>query len=57
MVPLLTGGKKKLIKNKVMAYSSKQPAVKKSGYVKSGVKMKAPFLLKKCGSKRYGDNK
>ena len=57
MVPQLTGGKKKLIKNKVMAYSSKQPAVKKSGYVKSGVKMKAPFLLKKCGSKRYGDNK
>ena len=40
-----------------MAYSSNKPAVKKYGYMKSGVKMKAPFLLKKCGSKRYGNNK
>jgi len=57
MVPLLTGGKKKLIKYKVMAYSSKKPAVKKSGYTKSGVKIEAPLMLKKCGSSRYGKNK
>ena len=40
-----------------MAYSGKKQATKKSGYVKSGINMKAPFLLKKCGSKRYGNNK
>lgn len=40
-----------------MAYSTKKPATKKSGYVKSGLNMKTPLLLKKCGSKRYGKNK
>jgi len=40
-----------------MAYSSKKPAVKKLGYMKPGVKMEAPLMLKKCGSKRYGKNK
>jgi len=40
-----------------MTYSSKKQAVKKSGYIKSGVKMEAPLMLKKCGSSRYGKNK
>ena len=40
-----------------MAYLSKKAATKKSGYIKSGLNMKAPLLLKKCGSKRYGNNR
>jgi len=40
-----------------MAYSNNKPAVKKSGYMNSGIKMKAPLMLKKCGSQRYGKKK
>ena len=56
MVLLLTGGKLKLIKNKVMAYSTKtKPALPKYGALK--IKGTPAPIMKKCGSKRYGNKK
>ena len=56
MVPLEIGGKLKLIKNKVMAYSTnKKPALPKYGALK--VKGTPAPVMKKCGSKRYGKKK
>ena len=49
-------GKKKLIKYKVMAYStSKKPALPKYGALK--IKGTPAPVMKKCGSKRYGNKK
>jgi len=53
MVPLLIGGKKKLIKNKVMGYKSdaQRKAVHASKAEKSGLKAKSPYMMydKKSG--------
>ncbi len=64
MVPQLTGGKKKLIKNKVMPYSNEpfkkygtpEPVMAK-GYLKISGKVQPPALLAKCGMGRYGKKK
>jgi hypothetical protein len=61
MVLLLTGGKEKLIKCKVMPYNNeKKSGVQMSPYKKYGTEEKAvpmmmgmPSVLKMCGSKRH----